>query len=203
MVIVLVALLPRATVIGLGDAVRLNVPNAFTVSVMVVVAVRPSSVPVTVRLNVPTVAVVLAVRDSRLLLTPGFGLNDAVTPLGRPDIERFTNPIPGLMMICVVPMFPCTTLTVFGEPINVRPGVTFREIVVVCVRLPDVPVMVIVLVPTAAVAPTDNVSTLVEVAGFLLNEAVTPLGNPEADSVTPAVNPFCGVMVIVLFPLAS
>lgn len=61
----------------------------------------------------------------------------------------------------------------------------------------------IVLVPTGAVAPTDNVRVLVDVAGFGLNAAVTPFGNPEADNVTLPVNPFSGLMVIVLFPEAS
>lgn len=46
-----------------------------------------------------------------------------------------------------------------------------------------------------------NVSTLVDVVGFVPNEAVTPLGRAELESVTDPVNPFDGVTVIVLFPL--
>lgn len=42
---------------------------------------------------------------------------------------------------------------------------------------------------------------LVEVAGFALNAAVTPLGKPDAESVTPPLNLFTGVMVMVLFML--
>jgi hypothetical protein len=202
-VIVLLPLLPRAIIKGLGDAIRLKVPNAFTVSCSVVVAVRPSCVPVIVIVNVPSVAAVLSVRVNRLLVTAGFGLNEAVTPLGKPETERFTRPGCGLMMICVEPELPCTMLSEFGEGIRVRPGFTLRLIVVVCVRLPDVPVIVIVLVPTAAVAPTVSVIALVVVAGFVPNAAVTPFGNPEADKVTLPVNPFSGVIVIVLFPEAS
>jgi hypothetical protein len=35
-----------------------------------------------------------------------------------------------------------------------------------------------------------------------LKEAVTPVGNPEADRLTLPVNPFCGVIVTALAPLA-
>lgn len=202
-VIVLVPLLPRATIKGLGDAVKLKVPNAFTVSESVVVAVRLSCVPVIVIVNVPSVAVGLSVRVSRAFVTAGFGLNEAVTPLGKPETDRFTKPGCGLMTIWLVPLLPCVMLSEFGEAISVKPGFTLRLIVVVCVRLPEVPVIVMVLVATLAVAATVKVIVLVDVAGFGLNAAVTPVGNPEAARVTPAVNPFCGVMVIVLFPEAS
>ena len=47
-----------------------------------------------------------------------------------------------------------------------------------------------------------NVSVLVLVAGFGLNDAVTPAGRPDdAARVTPPVNPLIGVTVMVLFPL--
>jgi hypothetical protein len=36
----------------------------------------------------------------------------------------------------------------------------------------------------------------------VLNDAVTPVGRPEAVSATVPVNPFVGVTVIVLVPLA-
>jgi hypothetical protein len=42
------------------------------------------------------------------------------------------------------------------------------------------------------------VSTLVPVAGFGLKEAVTPLGSPDAESITLPVNPPEGVTVTVL-----
>ena len=72
---------------------------------------------------------------------------------------------------------------------------------VVLRKLPDVPVIVTVTVPLAAVLLAVNVTVLLEVAGFGLIEAVTPLGNPDADKVTLPVKPFEGVMVIVLVPL--
>jgi hypothetical protein len=51
------------------------------------------------------------------------------------------------------------------------------------------------------VLPVASVNVLVVVAGFGLNDAVTPLGRPEADKPTLPLNPFCGVTVIVLVPL--
>jgi hypothetical protein len=80
-------------------------------------------------------------------------------------------------------------------------ALTVSVMVVVCVKLPEVPVTVTVTVPVAAVPLAVNVTVLVLVAGFGLNAAVTPLGNPEADRVTLLANPFDGVIVIVLDPL--
>jgi hypothetical protein len=69
-------------------------------------------------------------------------------------------------------------------------GFTVTATVVVAVRLPDVPVTVTAVVPVLAVVLAMNVSTLLPVVGFVPNAAVTPLGNPDADSVTPPLNPF-------------
>jgi hypothetical protein len=74
--------------------------------------------------------------------------------------------------------------------------------VVVCVKLPDVPVIVTVTVPVVAVPLAASVSVLVAVAGLGLNDAVTPLGRPDADKLTLSLKPFCGVIVTVLVPLA-
>ena len=52
----------------------------------------------------------------------------------------------------------------------------------------------------AAAALTVRVSVLVEVAGFGLNAAVTPLGKPEAAKFTLPVKPFSGATVTVLVP---
>jgi hypothetical protein len=79
-------------------------------------------------------------------------------------------------------------------------GFTVSEILLWFVKLPDEPVTVTVNAPMAAVALAVNVSALVVVAGFALNDAVTPLGNPDADKLTLPVKPFCGVTVIVLVP---
>src|ERR1700728_2387134 len=78
---------------------------------------------------------------------------------------------------------------------------TVRASVVVAVRLPEVPVIVTVADPVVAVLLAVSVSTLVPVVGFVPNAAVTPLGNPDAASVTLPVNPPTSFTVIVLVPL--
>jgi len=65
-----------------------------------------------------------------------------------------------------------------------------REIEVVCVKLPEVPVMVTVTVPVVAVLLAVSVKVLVAVAGFGLKDAVTPVGKPEADKLTLPLKPF-------------
>lgn len=69
-------------------------------------------------------------------------------------------------------------------------------------RVPDVPVMVTVKVPVAAVPVAVSVSALVPAVLAGLKEAVTPIGKPEADRLTPALKPFCGFTAMVSVPLA-
>jgi len=69
-------------------------------------------------------------------------------------------------------------------------------------KLPDEPVTVIVTVPVVAVLLAVNVSVLVVAVLLGLNDAVTPLGRPDADKLTLPLKPFCGVTVMVLAPLA-
>jgi hypothetical protein len=66
---------------------------------------------------VPRAAELLADNVSVLNPVVGFGANDAVTPLGRPDTERFTlpvNPYCGLTETLVVPEAPWPIFTVPG-----------------------------------------------------------------------------------------
>ena len=67
--------------------------------------------------------------------------------------------------------------------------------------MPEVPVIVTVEVPVVAVALAISVKVLLAVAGFVLNDAVTPFGRPDATRVTLPVKPFCGRTVTVLEPL--
>ena len=55
-------------------------------------------------------------------------------------------------------------------------------------------------VPVIAEELAVSVRLLVEVVGFVLNDAVTPLGRPDAVSVTLSVNPPTSITVIVLVP---
>ena len=77
-----------------------------------------------------------------------------------------------------------------------------REIVVVLVKLPDVPVMVTVAVPVVAALLADKVKRLDVVLLLGLKDAVTPLGKPEAEKLTLLLNPFSGLTATVLAPLA-
>jgi hypothetical protein len=76
-----------------------------------------------------------------------------------------------------------------------------RETVVVFDKMPDVPVTVTVAVPIAAVllAVSVNVLALAELVG--LNDAVTPLGRPDAEKLTLPLKPLCGLTLMVLAPL--
>ena len=75
---------------------------------------------------------------------------------------------------------------------------TARLIVVVCGAKPsDVPVMAIVVAPVVAVLLAVSVNVLV-VAPVEVNEAVTPLGSPEATKLTLLVKPPVGFTVIML-----
>ena len=169
--------------------------------------------PLMVSVAAPTVAVEDAV-SVRVEVTVPFaggvtGLVEkvAVTPLGNPlalNVVAELKP-PVLVMVSVlVPLLPCVTLTEAGDAVTVKFGddaaFTVSETVVVAVKVPDVPVMVTVAVPVVAVLLAVRVRVLLEVAGFVPNAAVTPLGKPDAARVTLPENPFRSVTVIVLGP---
>ena len=133
----------------------------------------------------------------------------AVTPLGTPDADNATVPLKPFCGVTetVVPALPvCAMLKLFGVADKVKFGgtkaLTVRETVAVLVKLPDVPVTVMVAVPVLAVLLANRVSVLVLVALEGLNEAVTPLGKPVAARLTLLLKPFSGFTVIVLVPLA-
>ena len=69
-------------------------------------------------------------------------------------------------------------------------------------KLPDEPVTVTVTVPVDAVLLAVSVNVLVLAVLLGLNDAVTPPGKLDADKLTLPLNPFCGVTVMVLPPLA-
>jgi len=163
---------------------------------------------------VPTVAVADAVSVRVEVALPfaggvtGLVENDAVTPLGKPDalnVVAELNPPVLVMVIVLVPLVPCVTVTEVGDAATVKLGVavefTVNARVVVAVRLPEVPVIVTVADPVVAVLLAVSVSTLVPVVGFVPKAAVTPVGRPDAARVTLPVNPPTSVTVIVLVPL--
>ena len=83
-----------------------------------VVLVKLPDEPVTVTVTVPVVAVLLAVSVNMLVLAVLLGLNDAVTPLGRPDADKLTllpKPFWGVTVMVLAPLAPCTTVKLFGD----------------------------------------------------------------------------------------
>ena len=174
-----------------------------------VVFVKLPEIPVMVTVTVPVVAAPVAVSVKLLAAVVGLVLNDGVTPLGSPEADKLTLPLKlfcGVTEMVLVPLAPCMTLRVLGEAerakFGTRTAVTVRLMVVVFVKLPEIPVMVTVTVPVVAVPVAVSVNVLEAVAGLALNNGVTPLGSPEADKLTPLLKPFCGVTEMVLVPLA-
>ena len=82
------------------------------------VLVNPPDVPVMVTVTVPVAAALLAVRVNVLVLVVLRGLNDAVTPMGRPDADKLTlllKPFCGLTVMVLALLVPCTIVMLFGD----------------------------------------------------------------------------------------
>jgi hypothetical protein len=115
-------------VTDVGEALTLNacVAVELTVRANVVVAVRLPEVPVMVTVDVPVVAVALAVRVSTLVPVVGFVPKVAVTPLGKPDAANVTlpvNPPTSVTVMVLVPLLPCVMVRLLGESESVKLGV--------------------------------------------------------------------------------
>src|SRR6266849_5077532 len=88
--------------------------TAVTVKLTVVVLTKLPNEPVTVTVT----ALPLAVSVSVLVLVALLGLNDAVTPLGRPVADRFTLPLKpfcALTVMVLAPLAPCAIVRLFGD----------------------------------------------------------------------------------------
>ena len=88
-----------------------------TVRLIVAVLVKPSEEPVTVTATVPVAAVGLADRISELVVVVLLGLNEAVTPLGRPEADRLMVPLKPACratVIVLVALEPCGTVSPVG-----------------------------------------------------------------------------------------
>ena len=74
--------------------------------------------PVIVTVTLPVVAELLAVNVSMLVLVVLLGLNDAITPLGRPEADRLTLPVKPfcrLTVMVLVPLVPWAIVTLEGD----------------------------------------------------------------------------------------
>jgi hypothetical protein len=179
---------------------------------MVVVALKEPDVPVTVTVAVPLAAFRLAVNVNVLVPVAGFGLKDAVTPLGRALVDKATlpaKPLAGVTVIVVDALAFWSTVTLDGDADSVKlpetGAVTVKETDVVCVTPPPVPVTVIVYVPAATLDPTAMPMVELPDPGAAmdagLNVTVTPLGWPDADKLTAESNPPLTAVLIVDEPL--
>ena len=100
-------------------------PLPVTVRLNVVVEVKLPDVPVMVTVEVPMAAPASAVSVKVLVVVVGFGLNAAVTPLGRPEALKVTlplNPFKGFTVMVLVPKLPRAMVRVLGDALRVKFG---------------------------------------------------------------------------------
>lgn len=122
--------------------------SALTVKKTVAVSLKGLEVPVIFTAYVPVGEELLATNVNMLVPIAGFGLNDAETPLGRPDAVKLTfplNPFWPVIVIAVVLEEPCVMLKLDGDAPMVKygPAFTVSSSVVVAEIPPEVPVIVI------------------------------------------------------------
>jgi hypothetical protein len=89
-----------------------------TVRESAAIFVKVPDVPVMVTVDVPVVALALAVTVNVLVPVGLVGLKEAVTPLGRPEADKSTFPLKpfcAVTVIVLVPVAPCTKLTLAGD----------------------------------------------------------------------------------------
>lgn len=193
--IALVPLVPAVRLIAAGDAESVKLGAGATVIVIVVVLLSAPETPVTVRVALPGAAFAPARIVTALLRAFDAGLKAAVTPAGNPAMEKLTfavKPFCGVTVIVLVPLPPAVMLRLAGDAAMLKLGVgaalTVSATLALLLKLPavpfDVPVIVTVDAPAAAELDAVSVRVLVEVALGALKAAATPLGSPEAVSVT-------------------
>jgi hypothetical protein len=147
-VMVSVTLVPGTTLTVEVERVIEKFAGGITVKAIAAVAIKLPDFPVIVTLAAPTVALALAVNVSVLAAAVLAGLNDAVTPVGRPETVNATiplNPFAGKMAILAAAPPPSNTLTPVGVDRRLKDGapVTCRLSQALAVRLPATPCTVI------------------------------------------------------------
>ncbi len=175
---------------------------------MVVVWVRVPDLPVSVIVAVPALAE-LEADMVRFWAAPGVRVSVdglAVTPEGNPFTDAVTLEVKPFSALAVTetdfPAAPAVKLRVAGAAVSEKSGdgavaVIVRAMVAIWVRVPDLPVSVIVAVPALAELEADSVrvwarpGVSVSVDGL----AVTPAGNPLRDTLTLEVKPFSALAV--------
>ncbi len=168
-----------------GDAVSPpELVELLTVRLTIVVCVRVPEVPVIVTPMVIGAAELVAEIVSLLVPVPLIAPNVADRPLGSPGDAKVTEfglklPV-GVIVMVVDALDPGATVTLLGDAERLKSGavvvpVTVTLTVVVWLNVPEVPVIV-----TGVAPPAVAVLLAVSVKVLPLNDAVTPLGIPEA-----------------------
>jgi hypothetical protein len=113
----------RITLAGVAE--RVNVPDPVVVSVSRAVLVRRPEVPVIVSVDVAAATEPAAIRVSVLVVMALAGLKDAVTPVGKPEIARFTaalKPCCALIVMVLVPLPPAAIESVATDEARLNAG---------------------------------------------------------------------------------
>jgi hypothetical protein len=105
-VIVLVAPAPCTTLSAGVEGVNEKLAGGTTVKTIVTVALKLPDLPVTVTVLLPAAALALVTKLNVLAVAVLTGLNDAVTPLGRPAIVRLTAPLNPFVEAIVIDALP-------------------------------------------------------------------------------------------------
>jgi hypothetical protein len=204
---VLLPVAPRWTLKAAGEADKVNVAAGVMVSAMVVLLVPVLAVPVTVTVAPTAAAALAAVKVTALVRPWVIGLKVAVTPKGNPDADSATvllKPFRALTATVLAPLPPALRVTLAGiaERVKLAGAVTVMARVALLVDVPDVPAMVTVEVPYAALAAAFSVSVVTRAAVKAgLNVAVTPTGKPVMAKATMPLKLPCGATVMVLAAL--
>jgi hypothetical protein len=112
---------PPVTLVGFSssdETVGRGGGGGATVRVIVVVFVKVPDVPVMVTVNVPVVAALPTASVKVLVVVVGLGLNDGVTPVGRPEADKLTLPLKpfcGVTVIALVPLPPGVIVKLVGD----------------------------------------------------------------------------------------
>jgi hypothetical protein len=160
MVIVLVPLAPCVIVRLFGDAESAKFAGATGVTVRETVETfdkLPDKPAMDIE-AVPVAAVLLAVSVNVLTPVVLLGLNDAVTPLGRPVADKLTLPLKpfcGVTEIVLVPLAPCAMLRLLGDAESEKFGGGATGVLID--TLSKVAVTRAVVLPLVAAKPTYTV----------------------------------------------
>src|SRR5437867_4357824 len=177
-----------------------EVVAGFTVKLKLVVLVTPPPVPVTVMVEVP-----VGVDDVVEIVSPleqvgvhAVGENTAVAPEGNPEAEKATDcavPETSVALMVLETWSPWVTdlLPPFAREKlkEVVAGFTVKLKLVVLVTAPPMPVTVMVEVPVGVDDVVEIVRPLEQVGVHAVgeNDAVAPVGSPEAEKATACAVP--------------